>query len=101
MGLPLFFTMGVAMADEDVFFAELPIVASVSRLPQLLSEAPAAVTVIDRDMIRASGMRSVADLLRLVPGFQVTSPNQDPAVVAYHGLNGGLTTEEYTPVFRC
>jgi iron complex outermembrane recepter protein len=91
------FMSGTAIADEDVFFAELPLVASVSRLPQLLSEAPAAVTVIDREMIRASGMRSVADLLRLVPGFQVTSPNQDPAVVAYHGLNGGLTTEEYTP----
>lgn len=93
----LFLLSGAVLADEDIFFADLPIVASASRLPQLLSEAPAAVTVIDREMIRASGMRSVADLLRLVPGFQVTSANQDPAVVAYHGLNGGLTNEEYTP----
>jgi len=53
--------------------------------------------VIDREMIRASGMRHVSDLLRLVPGFQVTSANQDPAVVAYHGLSGGMTSEEYTP----
>lgn len=84
-------------AEEDLYFAELPIVASVSRLPQKLSEAPAAVTVIDREMIRASGFRTVEDLLRLVPGFQVTSHNQDPALVAYHGLTGGMSSEEYTP----
>lgn len=80
-------------ADEDIFFSELPVVASVSRLPQPLSEAPGAVTVIDRDMIRTSGARNFADLLRLVPGFQVTPPNQDSAVVSYHGLSN----EEYTP----
>ena len=38
-------------ADEDIFFSELPVVASVSRLPKPLSEAPGAVTVLDRDMI--------------------------------------------------
>lgn len=86
-----------ALAEEDIYFTDLPMVASVSRLPQKLSEAPAAVTVIDRDMIRASGFRTVEDLLRLVPGFQVSSHNQDAALVAYHGLTGGMNTEEYTP----
>ncbi|MCG2578985.1 TonB-dependent receptor [Dechloromonas sp. XY25] len=95
--------LGVAMAcpaqadEEDVFFSSLPVVASVSRLPQQLSETPASVTVIDQEMIRASGMRTVEDLLRLVPGFQVTSHNQDPAIVAYHGLSYGLSSEEYGP----
>ena len=96
-GLLLSIAAANAIADDELFFGDFPIVASVSRLPQVVSEAPAAVTVIDREMIRASGMRNVADLLRLVPGFQVTSANQDPAVVAYHGLNGGLISEEYTP----
>lgn len=80
-------------ADESLFFSDLPVVASVSRLPQRLANAPGAVTVIDREMIRASGVRNFADLLRLVPGFQVTPPNQEGAVVAYHGLSN----EEYTP----
>ncbi len=83
----------VMAADESIYFSDLPMVASVSRLPQRLSEAPGAVTVIDRDIIRASGVRNVADLLRLVPGFQVTPPNQEGAIVAYHGLSN----EEYTP----
>ena len=86
-----------AQAEEDLFFTEMPIVASVSRLPQKLSEAPASVTVIDREMIRASGFRTVEDLMRLVPGFQVSSHNQDAALVAYHGLTGGMNTQEYTP----
>ena len=46
---------------------------SVSRLPQRLDETPGAVTIIDRDMIRLSGARDVADLLRLVPGFQTST----------------------------
>ncbi|UCV03812.1 TonB-dependent receptor plug domain-containing protein [Dechloromonas denitrificans] len=86
-------TAAAAEDDENLYFSDLPIVASVSRLPQRLSEVPASVTVIDRDMIRASGARNFADLLRLVPGFQVTPPNQESAVVAYHGLSN----EEYTP----
>jgi len=80
-------------AEEDLYFSSLPVVATVSRLPQKLSEAPGAVTVIDQAMIRSSGMRNIADLLRLVPGFQVTMPNQESSVVAYHGLSN----EEYTP----
>lgn len=74
-------------ADEDLFFSSLPVVATVSRLPQPQSEAPGAVTVIDRDMIRASGARSVSDLLRLVPGFQVVPTSTDWPIVTYHGLN--------------
>ena len=83
----------VNASDESLYFSDLPVVASVSRLPQRLSEAPGAVTVIDRDIIRASGARNIADLLRFVPGFQVTPPNQEGGIVAYHGLSN----EEYTP----
>lgn len=80
---------------ENLLFDDFPLVASVSRLPQKLSETPAAVSVIDQEMIRASGARTVEDLLRLVPGFQVTSHNQDPAIVTYHGLNIGMNSDEY------
>lgn len=59
--------------SEKDFLAEMPIVLSVSRLPQRLDETPGAVTILDRQMIRMSGARDVADLLRLVPGFRVTN----------------------------
>ncbi|WP_306603075.1 TonB-dependent siderophore receptor [Azonexus sp.] len=75
-----------AMADEDIFFAELPVVGSVSRLQQRLADAPASVSVIDRDMIRASGVRSLNDIFRLVPGFQTFAHSDAPARVTYHGI---------------
>ena len=57
--------------SEQDYFSEVPMVLTVSRLVQPVSEAPAAVTVIDRDMIRTSGFRDLADVFRLVPGFYV------------------------------
>jgi len=76
-------------ADEDVYFSELPIVASVSRLPQRLADAPVAVTVVDREMIKASGARDLNDIFRLVPGFQTYPNNTEAARATYHGLGDG------------
>lgn len=78
-----------AVVSEKDFFEEMPIVLSVSRLPQRLDETPGAVTIIDRDMIRRSGARDVVDLLRGVPGFQVSTSFQSVAPLAsYHGAFG-------------
>ncbi|MEO8118136.1 MAG: TonB-dependent receptor [Rhodoferax sp.] len=74
-----------AVSEKD-FLTEMPIVLSVSRLPQRLDETPGAVTILDRDMIRLSGARDVADLLRLVPGFQTSTSFETTAPLAsYHG----------------
>lgn len=74
-----------ALSEQD-WLEELPVVLSVSRLAQPQNEAPGAVTVVDREMIRQSGARHLVDLLRLVPGFQVAPiANGAPAAV-YHGL---------------
>ncbi len=76
----------VASVSERDFLSDMPIVLSVSRLPQRLDETPGAVTILDRDMIRQSGARDVADLLRLVPGFQVSDSFESVAPqVSYHG----------------
>jgi len=83
-GLALCLPLGAHAGDD--YFAELPVVLSASRMAQPLREAPGAVTVIDRELIRASGARVLSDLMRLVPGFQVTSPNQEAPRVTYHGL---------------
>lgn len=71
------------------FFEELPVVVSVSRLPQRYQDTPASVTVIDRRMIEASGAREIPDLLRLVSGFQVghTQYLGPRSTVTYHGMS--------------
>lgn len=61
-----------AVSEKD-YLGDVPVVLSVSRLPQRLDETPGSVTILDRQMIRMSGARDVADLLRLVPGFRVSN----------------------------
>lgn len=96
--LPLGFALAVpcsqavaaALTEED-FFGDMPVVLSASRLSQPLAQAPAAVTVIDQDTIRASGFRDIPDLLRLVPGFNVASTRDNTWGVGYHGMADGFS----------
>ncbi len=69
---------------ERDYFAELPTVLTVTRLAQPLRETPGAVTVIDRDVIRRSGARELADVLRLVPGYLTGGYNGANPTAAYH-----------------
>ena len=78
--------------SEKDFFGEMPIVLSVSRLPQRLDETPGAVTILDRRTIRMTGARDVADLLRLVPGFEVTNSFEgNTPQGSYHGNWGDFS----------
>ncbi len=73
------------LMTEAEFFGELPVVVSATRLSQPRNETPAAVTVIDRELIEASGAIEFVDLLRLVPGFQVAAFNGNLSVLSAHG----------------
>ncbi|MCD6704864.1 MAG: hypothetical protein LT080_00220 [Thiobacillus sp.] len=75
-----------AALTESDFFDDLPVVLSASRLSQPVNEAPAAIIVIDQDMIRASGFRDIPDLFRLVPGFTAAYIRDNTWGVGYHGL---------------
>ncbi len=75
---------------EQAFFLDVPVVLTPSRLKQPLDESPNAITVIDQQMIRASGFRKLSELFRLVPGMYVGSQNGHASFVSYHG-----TTDNY------
>ena len=68
------------------FFGEAPVVLTVSRMHKPLDESPASVSIIDRQMIRDSGARQVADIFRMVPGFIVGYYTGNQPLVAYQGL---------------
>jgi iron complex outermembrane recepter protein len=77
-----------AFSEQD-YLADMPMVLTASRLRQAQADAPQAVTVIDRDMIVASGARHIVELLRLVPGFYVsyvTYVTGFQPVASYHGM---------------
>lgn len=88
LAAPLTFASdGVTDFTEADLFADIPEVLSATRLPQRLTEAPAAITIIDREMIDASAATRIPDLLRLVPGMQVFHVSRNQTGVTYHGVS--------------
>jgi len=93
---------------EGEFLGELPTVLTATRLSQPALESPVSTTVITRHEIEASGAREVAELFRLVPGFQVGYARANKPVVTYHGLADDFARRlqvlvdgrsVYTPIF--
>ena len=89
LGGALSSSQALAEVSEADYFDEMPVVLSPARLAQPLADSPSSVTVIDHDMIRASGFTQVADLFRLVPGFSVAYSSSLLPTVTYHGLGDG------------
>lgn len=87
--VPTHATEPVTMAalSEDDFLADIPVVLTATRLAQPITEAPAAITIIDRELIETSGARDIADVFKLVPGFQVQHENGHTPIVTYHGMS--------------
>jgi iron complex outermembrane receptor protein len=88
---------GAPAADpQGADFADLSIeelaniqVTSVSKKPERLLDAPAAVFVITADDIRRSGAASLPEALRLAPNLQVARVNGANYAITARGLNGG------------
>ncbi|MFC3069372.1 TonB-dependent receptor plug domain-containing protein [Phenylobacterium soli] len=62
-------------------------VTSVSRRPEKVGEAAAAVFVITADDIRRSGMTTLPDVLRLAPGVNVAQAHTGQWAVSIRGFN--------------
>ncbi|MGB0733126.1 MAG: TonB-dependent receptor plug domain-containing protein [Pontibacterium sp.] len=76
----------LAFTEKDLF-ADIPEVVSATRLSQLLTESPTAMTVIDRQTIENSNALYITDLFRFVPGMQSYSVTHNKHAVGYHGLS--------------
>ena len=70
---------------EDLMDIE---VTSVSKKEEKLSQTAAAVSVITREDIRRSGMTSIPDLLRTIPGMDVAQIDGSKWAVSARGFNG-------------
>jgi iron complex outermembrane receptor protein len=62
-------------------------VTSVSKREQKLSQAAAAIFVINQDDIRRSGALNIPDLLRMVPGLDVAQINANTWAISSRGFN--------------
>lgn len=63
-------------------------VTTVSRRSQRLAEVASAVFVITQDDIRRSGVTSIPEALRMVPGVEVARTGTDKWAIGIRGLNG-------------
>ncbi len=82
---PLLFGQEGGFITEEDLLAELPVVTSASRMAQPLSKVPASITIIDQQMIKASGALNWVDIFRLVPGFESYAINGNRYGISYHG----------------
>ena len=104
-----------ALESETQDLAELSLeelmdveVTSVSKKTQKLSESAAAIFVITEEDIRRSGMTSIPELLRMVPGIEVARLTANKWAITSRGFNGQYANKllvlidgrsVYTPLF--
>lgn len=83
-------------------------VTSVAKRSQRLNDTAAAIYVITKEDLRRSGIYTIPEALRLVPGMQVAKQNTDHWAISARGFNSTLDNKLlvlidgraiYTPVF--
>jgi iron complex outermembrane receptor protein len=80
-------TTSAPIAEEDFGVPYEETVVAASRRAQATIEAPNAITVITGDEIRASGLVSLPEILRRVPGAEVMVMGVSSANVSFRGFN--------------
>ena len=75
----------------DLTKVQIETVYGASKFGQKVTQAPSSVTIITADEIQKYGYRTLADLLRSVPGFYVSYDRQD----AYIGVRGISRPSDY------
>jgi len=82
---------GAQVPDERALLGDVPSVFAASKYDQPLSEAPADVSIVTRAEIQRYGWLTLADVLRGVRGFLVTSDRN----YSYVGVRGFARTGDY------
>lgn len=78
-------------ADGVTELDTVVIVTSASSIATSIQDAPASITVIDQDQIEASGGRDLKDVLRSVPGLNLTRGNDGNSNVSFRGMSSART----------
>ncbi len=90
---------------EDLMNIEI---TSATKAPQKLSDAAAAIFVIPQEDIRRSGVTSIPEALRMVPGVQAAKIDANKWAITARGFNGRAANKllvlmdgrtVYTPIY--
>ena len=72
---------------ELLLFEEFPTVVSAGRLETPSHTSSVPVSTIDHEVIHASGLTAIADLLQFVPGVDVLEIDRNRFAIGVHGLH--------------
>lgn len=88
-------TSATAADLEDLSLEELMniTITSVSKKPQVLSNAAAAIFVITQEDIKRSGARVLPEVFRMVPGLHVAKIDGNKWAVTSRGFNGRVSNK--------
>jgi len=108
-------TNNTLLAGNMADFAELSleelsnvVITSVSKKPERLSDAAAAIFVITQEDIRRSGATNLPEALRLAPNLQVARTDAAQYAISARGFNNSIGNKLlvlidgrtiYTPLF--
>jgi outer membrane receptor for ferrienterochelin and colicins len=76
---------------EDLTKVQIETVYGASKFGQKVTEAPSSITIVTADEIEKYGYRTLADLLKSVPGFYITYDRQDTFI----GVRGISRPSDY------
>jgi len=79
--------------DEPVVYEE-QVVVSASKVEQQLVNAPASVSVVTTETIQNSPANNIGDLLRAVPGLNVTQTSARDVNITTRGATSTLSTSQ-------
>lgn len=115
LGFLFVLTAGLAWGRESDEFFDMPLgelltleTTLVSKKSQPISQSAAAVFVITAEDIRRSGVTSIPESLRMVPGLQVARIDGNKWAISARGFNGRFANKllvmidgrsVYTPLF--
>jgi outer membrane receptor for ferrienterochelin and colicins len=74
------------LSFDDLMQVKASTVYAASKRDQMITEAPATVTVVTSDDVKKFGYRTLSDVLNSVPGFYVTS-DRNYSYIGVRGIN--------------
>lgn len=76
--------------EEFPLFEEIPVVVTASQKPERITAAPSIISVITEEDIERMGARTIADVLRTIPGIDIVQDQfgVSQIIVRGLGLNG-------------
>lgn len=78
--------------SELSLFEDIPIVVTASKKPERVTDAPSIISIITAEEIERMGARTLMDLLRTIPGFELHGDARNVTQITVRGLRSDTSS---------